>query len=424
MRVICLLLQDHLNRRSSLAEASLVLTPQVAVGSDAVFLEISASHHLFTETECVERLQHSLQVLGCNAKFGFASDPGTALAFARYGLKQRDQLPVAALGDFLHPFAPAPWAKAELLEQLGIRTLGDFLQIPRQEIASRFGKEALFALSRVQNAGGIAWPRFAPEERIEERVDFDCAAQIHNFEPVAFLLKTAVDRVFLRLHSRRLKLAQCQVNFHLNRFSEARERRSLVSLPIPQSDSKNVFALLNERLRKELELEPLENSLEGISLSVTETAPFPDAQRDFFSKTEEEHEAWGALVARLRERLGEQSSFLAIPTPRLLPEASWQKGIRAEAGTLVDVPLRPLRLLNPPVPLRRLGDRLSSVYRNWKIQAFEGPEKLMGEWWTNGFQREYFRVRTQEGATLWVFSTPAANEPGAPRRLYLHGIFD
>lgn len=425
MRVLCLLLQDQWEKRFALAETCLRLSPQVAVGTEAVFVEISASHHLFTEPECIQRLQESAKAFGIKGHIAIANDPATALACARHGVAERNSLPVEALSDYLSPFSPAPWEKAPLLRQLGVETLGALLRLPRAELASRFGKEALLALHRLEEAGLLAWPRFTPAEKIAERMDFDCAAQIHSFEPVLFLLKTVVDRVFLRLHARRLKLARCEVKFHLNRFSEKRERVVSVGFPLPQSAPRSVLSLLDERLRKELELNPLADALEGLSLSVEESAPFPDAQRDFFCKTEEEHEAWAALVARLRERLGERNSFLASPAPRLLPEASWQKSLsERESGTLVETPLRPLRLLNPPLPLRRLGDRLSSVHRNWRILTFEGPEKLMGEWWLGGFTREYFRVQTQEGATLWVFSAPASGEAGAPRRLYLHGVFD
>ena len=214
------------------------------------------------------------------------------------------------------------------------------------------------------------------------------------------------------------------LSFHLNRFSaHARTRELKVQLPLPQSDPRSVLQFLQERITKELERRPLEEALEGLSLEVTETAPFLDAQRDFFSKVEEEKEGWASLLARLRERLGENSSFLAAPSPRLLPEAAWEKSTEpGQAELMPVVSERPLRMLRVPVPLERNGDELRMRRRHWRITSFEGPERLQGEWWLSagGFSREYFRVGTEHGPLLWVFRDPS--EPNGT--LFLHGFYD
>ncbi|MGZ3653974.1 MAG: hypothetical protein ACXVCS_00385 [Bdellovibrionota bacterium] len=423
MKVVCALMRPGENRGQALAEACLAFSPQVALGTDAAFVEIEGSRQLFGEEECIRRLKDMLELLDLKAKIAVASSVPAALAFARYGVTEVDRLPVAALADFLAPFAPQPFPELEVFHKLGVATIGDFKKIPRAQIPSRFGKQGLLAYERLLDAGRVAWPRWAPAERLEERVDFDCAAQIHSFEPVLFLLKSAFQRIFLRLYARRLKLAGFRVTFHLNKFTAGAERVTEIALPLPQSELKSVVLLTAECLSKELENRPLEDSLEGVSVLVTDTAPFHEAQRDFFSKREEENLAWASLVGRLEERLGPQKAFLATPSPRLLPEASWGKTLdETERGTLVTVPLRPLRLLEPPLRLQRLGQELVSAQRRWRFTGFHGPEKLRGEWWLGGFEREYFHVETAEGETLWVFTAPIS--PGGPRGLWLHGLFD
>lgn len=426
MRVVCLYTGAALepSRRSALAEACLLFSPQVALGTDAVFVEVGHSSKLFTEQEVIRRVREILEALDVAARIGLANDAPTALAFARYGLRSREALPVEALACYLSPFSPRPFEGLEAFSKLGVLTLEDFQRIPRSEIPSRFGKLGLLAFERFLSAGVTAWPRFTPEEKIAERADFECAAQIETFEPVLFLLKSAFQRLFLRLYSRRLKLAAFEVKFHLNKFSSGAERVVEIKLPLPQSDPKSVLALSAERLTKELELRPLEDSLEGVSLVVADTAPFHEAQKDFFSRVEEESQAFAALVGRLEERLGRGGVFHAKPMPRLLPEASWGKTLDEEdRGTLVEVPLRPLRLLDPPERLQRLGDTLvSASRRRWRFTSFTQVEKLAGEWWLGGFEREYFRVHTEQEETLWVFT--ASVSEGGPRGLWLHGFFD
>lgn len=396
----------------ALAESCLAFSPQVALGEEAAFAEIGASQRVISPEEVITRLGAILKESGIQARVATAGDLPSALAFARYGTNRRESLPVEALADYFSPFRSAAFSAAPLFRKLGVDTLGDFLKVPRAEIPARFGREGWEAYERYLRAEQIAWPRFVPEEKILERADFDFASRIENLEPLLFLLRHVLYRIFLRLNARREKIVDFDLIFHLNRFSAARARVSPVRLPLPQSDQKALLQLLQERLGKELERRPLEEALEGVSLLVHATAPAHDSQRNFFSKAEEEREAFSSLMARLSERA---SVFSATPAPRLLPEASWRRSIQPEKGEFVETPPRPLRLLPSPLPLRRQGEILSGIGRHWRILGFHGPERLRGEWWLGGFEREYYRVDT-ETESLWVFRAAGG--------LFLHGVFD
>jgi protein ImuB len=272
------------------------------------------------------------------------------------------------------------------------------------------------AYERLLTAAQVAWPRFTPREVLEERLDFEHAARIENLEPVLFLLRALLHRIFLRLSARRESLVDFDLHFHLSRFSPLRERLFRFRLPLPHSDPAALLALLRDRLERELQEAPLAEALEGLSLRVLRTAPVRDRQRDFFSRAESQRESFSSLVALLRERLGEEAAFLAAPAPRLLPEASWRRCVDFRyGGEAVLTPLRPLRLLRDPLPLWRNQERLTGTGRRWRIRSFRGPERLGGEWWLKEFEREYFRVET-ETETLWVFRSAEG--------LFLHGIFD
>ena len=52
------------------------------------------------------------------------------------------------------------------------------------------------------------------------------------------------------------------------------------------------------------------------------------------------------------------------------------------------------------------------------VVAMDGPERLRGEWWASGFDRDYYRVRLDGLGDCWVF------RDGGDGRLYLHGFFD
>jgi protein ImuB len=52
------------------------------------------------------------------------------------------------------------------------------------------------------------------------------------------------------------------------------------------------------------------------------------------------------------------------------------------------------------------------------VLALAGPERLAGEWWSDPFDRDYYRVRLQDLGDLWVY------RDGRDGRLWLHGFFD
>ncbi len=96
---------------------------------------------------------------------------------------------------------------------------------------------------------------------------------------------------------------------------------------------------------------------------------------------------------------------------------------RADAELPQEASHRPTRLLPTPelVVAEGEGGRLTAVRvggRDRTVLAFEGPERLAGEWWSERFDREYFRVRLDGLGDCWIY------RDGADGRLYLHGFFD
>ncbi|HYG68508.1 MAG TPA: DNA polymerase Y family protein, partial [Anaeromyxobacteraceae bacterium] len=180
------------------------------------------------------------------------------------------------------------------------------------------------------------------------------------------------------------------------------------------------------------------------------------------------------VLTRLAVRLGDEAVFAAEPVERHRPEAAWrpapfrpasprgangsvrpepaeacpEPGRRgrtrssartrgaalasaAEAALRLDPAFadpdpgrfRPTRLLAAPSPLVAEGEggRITTLRvgdREHAVLAFEGPERLTGEWWCGGFERDYYRVRLAELGDCWVY------RDGADGRLYLHGFFD
>ncbi len=421
MKVACLLFESPAPTQE-VAELCYRWSPQIAVSSEAVFLEVSRCGRLYSERTLLLRLTALAKRYQIPGRVAMAEDIPTALAKARYQMEKKENFPVESLQDYLSPFGRTSELEKMLrsLYRAGIGTLGDFARIPRRMLASRFGKEALLAANLVADASLIPWPRFQPEEKILERLEIEEARPLENLEPLFFLLKSVTDRAVGRLHGRGLRAARIEVRIFMEKSSVVKEtlRSFMLDFPVPQSSLTGFFLVLRERLDRECAKTPLLAPLTAIELEVVDTVPGSFFQRNFFHTDDVQKESWESLLLRLQERLGKEKFFYADPIATHRPERNYKLSLEKPKDFLPPVAARPTRLFPVPEPIRRIDHMLIGLRNNkkWRVEKESGPEKISGDWWRLPFAREYFRVKTKEGETLWIFSSKG--------RWYLHGVFD
>ena len=450
MRVLCLSAEPKNLER--LAECAYRLTPQVALREAAlgepgyIFLEISKSFHLWSEATVLARLDSMARRLGVSFSLGVGATPGEALARLNrrdfVGRESLGRLSIDALLDFFDPFAIKPNREESLkkitrmistFRGLGIEFLEDWLNIPIDQCVSRFGYEAQWLHQSIREGVLTVWPKFQPVEIIEETrvIDGFC-----DGEMFLFYMKSICDSIFLRLSARGQRAEQFEIEIRLRKVV----RKILIDFWSPQGGTLSALTVLREKLAREWDREPLGLESMGaeineVVLRVVKTSQSRILQRDFFSRKEDEKEQFQDLVGRLSETLGEGKVFFARALDRYRPEAAWEglyasaQFSHAEGVSLFteNRPPRPTRLLKEPLTASLVGavggERwllCSKLNQKWKVKSFEGPERLQGEWWSDtGFQRDYFRVMTEGGESLWVYQSLDSSQ-----RMYLHGFFD
>jgi protein ImuB len=420
MRVVSLLYSNPAPL-SPIAEACQQWTPQIAVSHEAVFLEIGKCHRLYREESLLRRLQVLNRHLGFKPKVGVANDPPTALALARFQVAQREALPIEAVLDYF-----SPWKTTDVLDSmiaslktLGLLKLEDFLSLPLKTLSSRFGKEAVEAIRRIQEAEQTLWPPFIREEIIVEKIEMEPEERLTDLEPLLFLTKKMIDRAMIRLKGRDQKASLIQFTLEQEAYSTLKNRVRSYSIPlsIPQGRATGLLPILKDRLESEWVKNPLGAPLISIACQILEAVPAVDAERDFFHQKEEEEEAWGSLISRLSEKLGKEKVFIASGVERYLPEKNWIKRQTSHLKQTLPLPSRPLRLFKSPQTILFSGKTFYAGQKRWEIEAIEGPERLSGEWWLEPFERDYFKVTSRSGEVLWIYKTPGS-------QYYLHGIFD
>ena len=426
----------------ALAEAMLALVPAVEpVRPDALLLDAGAAHLAAREPAVAERLlaegARGLALeLGWCVRAVVATGKGPALALARAAVAAVRIVPPGAEPRAL---APLPLhalgldgATSERLAGLGIDSAGALARLPIESLAHRFGVAGVAAARLARGEDARPLVSWTPETLPEESLELEGA--VESAEPVLFAVKRLANRVAARLAGRALGATRLKLVLRLD---PRGEERLFVPLARPTAEAGSWLGTLRERI---FALR-LPAAVTGLRLAAIEVAPL-HAEQLAIGDRPEAIAALESVLARLAGRLGDGALFAAEQVERHRPEAAYRpipfrrerregrpKG--GDAAPLLDGPdappalgrFRPTRLLAVPRAIIAEGEggRITALRvdgRAHTVDAMEGPERLVGEWWGAPFERDYWRVRLEGVGDCWVF------RDGRDGRLYLHGFFD
>lgn len=387
------LIADRLRRYSPHVEPS---TEQHGV----FWLDASGLRHLYPSLQAwADLIRVDLQQEGLIASItvGFSRFGAYALATS-----QRGVLVCADAAEERARVERVPLARLRLdpdvrdrLLALGIDTVGGFLQLPAGSLRTRFGAE-VEALHRL--ASGTQWAPLVPVPAIvrhQRRVEFDTPE--HNVERLIFAIKNHLD--VLATAVARLSQAIVEVVLWMT-LDDRSTRRESVTPAAATLDVAQLLTLVRLRLDA-VQLsagQPRAESRGIITLRVSvNTCPATSDQRGLLpERTRRDAAAANRALARLRAELGEDRVMHAVIRDAHLPSArfAWEPltHVPEHASPRV-VTTRPLvrRILATPV-------LMSSEPLNP-----DGPYVIAGGWWSGGVRREYYFVRTSDGALLWIY---------------------
>jgi protein ImuB len=316
---------------------------------------------------------------------------------------------------------------AARLAALGVRDAGALARLPSGTLAHRFGVDGAAAarLARGEDASPLV--PFAPETLPDESIELEAAAE--TADPLLFALKRLADRVAARLAGRGLGATRLKIVLRLD---PRGEERVVVPLAQPTASAARWLVPMKEHLFS-LRLPAAVTAVRLVAVEVAAVS----AEQLAFGDRPEAIAALDAVLARLAVRLGDGALFAAEPVERYRPEGAYRAvPFRPEprrarpappaAATACEPeapPPRPTRLLGAPelVVAEGEGGRLTALRvggRDRAVLSYEGPERLRGEWWSNPYDRDYYRVRLDGLGDCWVY------RDGRDGRLYLHGFFD
>jgi protein ImuB len=450
-------------------------TPLVAADPpDGVLFDIGGCAHLFAgEEQLRDDLLARVTGFGFSARAAVAATIGAAWAAARF-----DAAAILPTGEERDALAPLPLAALRLadetiaaLARVGLKCVGDILDLPRAPLTARFGADLLRQLDRaLGREREPLTPRLPVAPYVAEKSFHEPIAReedvLASVERLAARLKTAL--AARGDGARRIELALFRTDGAVKRIAAGTSR--------PTRDVAAIRALFVERLAAlGDELDPgFGFDLARLSVLVAEACP--DEQIGLGGG--EDQPELDRLVDRLSARLGRRRVSRLVAQDSHIPElaaaalpaqavagaaepgscecparaliewprwplASLASAARAELGWdalrrfRVDAGSgpRPLRLLAKPEPIEAIavvpdGPPLRFRWRRalHEVIAAEGPERIEGAWWNEqgGPARDYFRVEDKAGLRFWLFRAGLYRDTARGRATpcwFLHGLY-
>jgi len=416
------------------ANWALAYTPVVSIHlTGALLLEIGGSLRLFGGLSNLRsRLLADLHTCGYRVIIASAPVAKAALWLARAS-KQLDcneqhELP-GLLADLPLVCLAWPVAVQRQLIQMGIRTLGDCVRLPRDGFARRVGPGYLHELDQGFGRSPDLLAYYQPPEDFHDSLELMPASLVA--EEIAGALHELCSRLSVFLRQRQVNVQQLHIQMeHCGRDPTLLE----IVLCEPCASADYFLELLHLRLDRQMLPAPVAGvSLQASAMSVASVAGrylqagaavqstgslLADTPR---GECNADHAEVNHLIERLRARLGVQHVYGLKLVAEHRPERAW--AVADPLGTITSqtVPgqmvsrIRPLWLFASP---RRMETRCGKPVYHGRLTFVSDAERIESGWWDgHDIRRDYYSVTGDCGRRLWIYQDCRDSD------WYLHGLF-
>lgn len=412
-------------------------TPQFGIeeseSPECLLLDVTGCVHLFDgEQEMASIIAADFRRRRFQVRVGIAPTIGAAWAVAH--VLAKPALPVVVPPPELSSvLLPLPVKSLRLtqnilttLRELGLRTVGQLLALPRASIPSRFGP---LLLKRLDQAVGNE-PEFFVTQKPQEPLvaHWEGEFPIKDREALHIISRQLLEQLLHRLKPLHEGLRQLRCEL---RTPCRRSHQFLVGFTAPTDQAQHTFEMLC--LQWEQTILPAE--IDGVQLEAAATGSLQVIQRDLFGHalSDDTRRDVVILLDRLSNRLGAsavtQPQLLPEPQPELAvtyqPRAGRESSAPPDAQNTSQSGLRPTHLFSPPesIAVSMEGPEGAPKSFWWNHREHHvlrcWPERLKTGWWREfPASRDYFRIEVLTGHHFWIF-----------RRLderdwFIHGVFD
>ncbi|MCU1338006.1 MAG: nucleotidyltransferase/DNA polymerase involved in repair-like protein [Bryobacterales bacterium] len=362
--------------------------------SDTVVFDIRGLQRIYGSAEQIaSEIQRRV---GITANLALASNPDAAIHAAQ-AIRGVTILPPDRAAAILAPLPPYLLGGspefARTLDLWGVRTFGEFADLPHLGVAARLGEEGTYMQQLARGAGHrqlrlrVDPVVFRQQQELEDSVD--------QLEPLLFLLSRMLNELCERLRFYGRSTNEIRLRLKLER---APGHTTTLRLPVPMLDARVLLKLL----QLELNDRPPQAPIEKIQLELMPVEP-RTTQHGLFLPSSPEPEKLEITLARIRGMVGAENVGAAELMDTHRPDAFRVGPLVAAKGMVVPAPPKlAFRRFRPPCPAQvwcadqGKPARIVSSKGGGRIVACAGPWRTSGDWWASEiWSHQEWDVETQ-----------------------------
>lgn len=414
-------------------------SPKISSVDFGTFLiDAAGLTHLGGESRFCLHVQKLINTSGYpEVQIGIADSAFAAQVASKSKAKRHCVVPAGKDREFLSKLSvqhlPVDPEMQESLYGLGIKTIGQLLELPTEEVLKRFGNDGLKALELAQGNDQMRAQIVQPEVRYESYIDL--SFPVESLQQTQFILKSMLEQISNKLKENSLLAEELEVTFFND--NDKFDERTLKLLR-PSSNTK----FLLEIVKLSLEANPLIREYTGLHIVVSRFAEeswwqnkvrVVDAEQQsaqaklaakisankestafvIESNSELQAEPFALLLQRFMTRLGAGSIVRPVANDQHLPDEAgkWLPLSSDNPGAAVlpiDISFMssetgPSALAcglilkkspDPEVVLVEYSGKTPTAITyqgRWhRIKELTEPEKLSGLWWEKPVRKSYF----------------------------------
>ncbi len=355
-----------------------------------------------------KRIEGEMQLNGFRATVvvGFSRFGCYALAKAEQGiciLKSPRSERIAAKQVPIHCLNLEPQMR-DLLEKLGINTVGQFVNLPPEGILKRFGPKANLLHKLATGDIRLSLQPEKPQPAAVKRLVLDHPEV--DIGRIMAVIQRLLQPLLHMLAKRGHCLTEVQIWFQFDRIGKHMERLRPAA---PTLDARQVLDLIRLRLHS---LNTLSDGVVETKLVGKSVAAAPKQLHLLDVRPKRDLVAANRALARVRAELGDQAVVRARPRQGHLPEGSfiWETFDTLSAPKPSNRKTIHLirRIHNKPIPLRshpgwKLDNKIPPGVQAEGAATVLGPYIISGGWWNRPVCRNYYFTAAQTGELQWVY---------------------
>ena len=285
----------------------------IEVIGDGILFDVSGLERLVGKPDRIaQRILEELQRQNIAGSIAVAETVDTAVLLARQknGVEHSVHSPDTFQQLPLHDL-DIEQDTLNVLQELGIKSVRQMLDIPHEELISRYGRKFQDVIDVIEQKGSSMLTPNVKENQVSWAYQLDFP--VEDFEQLIFLLNHGLDNLFREVAHHGFSTEHLDISFKLsNRTAKAYE----IKTSFPTLDKAFWLKLSNLRIS----LDPPESEIVSVNVVSYFTKPRP-SQRGLYAVSRPEPESQLLTVNKLKKLVGEENVGVPVILDQRLAEA-------------------------------------------------------------------------------------------------------